>query len=224
MSPPVLPALLLLMALDSPPAPPAARSEPPARAAPPAPAPLRTPPLPVHDAVTRAKIRSGIVVAEAKEEEQGGEVFAWVVAKCPPEALFAVLTSHADFAEFMPRLKSVHVVSRTATSERAVQTIDASIQDVTYGLDYAWSRETLRIDFKLAEDLPHDVKAVMGHWQLWPVEGGKATLLEYRSVVEVGRYVPGFIRSYLADRGAKDTIDAIRKRSEARHAGAQAAQ
>jgi ribosome-associated toxin RatA of RatAB toxin-antitoxin module len=217
----LLSALLSLLAVG--PLADAAVVLPPPASGPAAPAAPRPPPLPAHDPVTNAKVRSGLVITQAKEGDQGGEVSGWAVAKCPPEAVFAVLTHHADFTEFMPRLKSIEVLGRTETGERAVQIIDASVQDVKYGLDYTWQRDALRVDFRLAEDLPHDVKAVQGHWQLWPLDGGKSTLLEYGTVVEVGRYVPGFIRSYLADRGAKDTIDAIRKRSEARHALAQAA-
>ena len=183
------------------------------------------PPLPVIDKVLFARLRNGTLHAESVESagnaEQAGAVRGYAVCRCGFEVLWDVLTDHAQFPKFVPRVKAVEVSRRNATGERALQTVDATISTLKYALDYAWDPRTQRIDFQLAEDAPHDLKAVKGHWQLWPLEGGKQMLIEYQSAVDVGRAVPGFIRGYLADRGVKDTIDAVRKRAEALSAAAQ---
>lgn len=196
-------------------------------AAAPAPAPgaaAEAPPQPALDPVAKAKLRAGVVVSTAAEEASGaaGTATGWAIAKCPPARIFAILTRHDDFAEWMPRMKAIRVLSRGERSERALQTIDASLSDISYALDYSWDPASLRVEFRLAKDVPHELAEVEGHWQLWPLDGGKATLIEYGNKVDIGRYVPAFIRSYLSDRGLKDAVAAVRKRGEEQHAAARA--
>ena len=176
------------------------------------------PPLPKFDKITFAKLRAGRVIAQAQEDGDGsdarGAVRGWAIGRCTPDATWAVLTDHAKFPEFIPRVEKMEISRRTPTGERAVQTIDASVSTLRYALDYQWDRATGRIEFHLVEDLPHDLKAARGGWQIWPLDGGKATLLEYRSAIDTGRAIPGFVRSYLEDRAVKDTLEAVRKRAE----------
>ena len=187
-------------------------------APPPAPVASALPPLPVLDKVLFARLRNGALHAEEVQASgdagSSGAVRGYGVCRCSIEALWEVLTDHAQFPKFVPRVKAMEVSRRTTTGERAVQTVDATISTLRYGLDYAWDPATRRIDFTLAEDLPHDLRAVRGRWQLWPLGDGKQVLMEYQSAVDVGRAVPGFIRSYLADRGVKDTLEAVRTRAE----------
>ena len=176
------------------------------------------PPLPVLDKVLFARLRNGSLHAEtvemAGDAASTGAVRGYGVCRCTMEVLWEVLTDHSQFAQFVPRVKAMEISRRTATGERALQTIDATLKTLRYGLDYVWDPATRRIDFKLAEDVPHDLRAVKGRWQLWPLGEGKQVLMEYQSAVDVGAAVPGFIRGYLADRGVKDTLDAVRKRAE----------
>ncbi len=196
---------------------PRASAEPPPAEPAAAAAPRKSPPpVPSFDNISFAKLRAGIVLSEASEDgNAAGAVRGWSICRCAPDAAWAVLTDHASFPQWMPRMKAVEVSRRTAAGERALQTIDVSISTVKYALDYSWDPATRRIDFHLVQDVPHDLAAVTGGWQLWPLDQGKATLLEYQSQVDVGRAIPGFIRSYLADRGVKDTLEAVRKRAEA---------
>jgi ribosome-associated toxin RatA of RatAB toxin-antitoxin module len=165
-----------------------------------------------------ARLRNGALHAEtvemAGDAESTGAVRGYGVCRCAMEVLWEVLTDHSQFPKFVPRVKAMEISRRNATGERAMQTIDATLKTLRYGLDYVWDPAVRRIDFKLAEDVPHDLRAVKGRWQLWPLGDGKQVLMEYQSAVDVGAAVPGFIRGYLADRGVKDTLDAVRKRAE----------
>ena len=170
--------------------------------------------LPALDQLTLARLRAGrtVAIAVLAEGSPSGSSRALVIAHCPPEAVWAVITDHSRFAEFMPHLAKVEVSRRTANSERALQTVNAVVSTARYALDYRWDEATLRVDFQLADDVPHDVAAVRGHWQLWPFDHG--TLIEYVSAVDLGRTVPGFVRRYLAERGAQDAVEAVRARAE----------
>lgn len=202
------------------PAPPAASDAPipapsPAAASAPTSTTPALPPLPSLDKIIFAKLHAGIIVSEAEDDDgHGGRVHGWAVCRCDIDAVWSVLTNHAPFPEFVPRVAAMEISNRGPNGERALQTIDATIATVKYALDYSWDLPTRHIDFHLVEEVPHDLKSVRGSWQLWPLDHGAATLIDYQSAVDTGRQIPGFIRDYLADRGVKDTMDAVRKRAE----------
>lgn len=177
--------------------------------------PLTAPPRPSFTPVVFAKLRAGIAFSEGVENgASAGSVRGVVIIKAAPAAAFAMLTDHSNFFEFMPRVVSTKVSGRTQRGERSFQVIDAAVTKVSYSLDYRWDPQALRIEFRLAKDVPHEIKEAAGSWQLWELDGGKATLLEYRTSADVGRAVPGFIKSHLQERGVKDAVDAVRKRVE----------
>jgi ribosome-associated toxin RatA of RatAB toxin-antitoxin module len=167
--------------------------------------------LPPLSADTLARLRDGRVVVESEDDGTAGSAHAWALARCGPEAIWAVITDHPHFPEFVPHLKKMEILQHTEIAERSLQTVDAVVATVRYALDYRFDKEHLRIDYQLAPDLPHDIAAARGAWQLWPTEEG--TIIEYSSAVDAGRAVPGFIRSYLARSAASDLLEAVRSRA-----------
>jgi hypothetical protein len=173
------------------------------------------PPLPIIDRIIFAKLHAGIVFSETSDDDgHGGQVHGQAICHCTVDALWAVLTHHANFVEFVPRVTQMEVSLHTDHGERALQTIDASISTVKYALDYEWDAAARHIAFHLVEDVPHDIKAVHGEWQMWPIDHGKAVLVDYRAIIDTGRQIPSFIKSYLADRGVKDNLEAMCLRAE----------
>ena len=167
--------------------------------------------LPLFSAPDLARLRAGETLGDAEIHGNAGSARAWTLAKSEPSQVFRVVTDHAHFPEFIPHLKAVEILQRTERGDRVLQVVDAVISTARYALDYVWDAATLRVDYTLAEDVPHDIRAARGHWQLWPFEGG--TLIEYESAVDLGRSVPGFVRKDLAERGAKNAVEAVRDRS-----------
>ena len=170
--------------------------------------------LPPLTAGQIADLRRGRVVAEATIEGSAGSARALALTRCPREAVWAVLIDHEHFPEFMPHLESVQVLQRTATTERAVQAVNAVVSTVRYALDYKFDKPGFRIDYALAADLPHAIAAARGSWRLERAPGG--TLIEYETTVDAGRPVPDFIKRYLSERAVTKALEAVRKRAEAR--------
>lgn len=166
------------------------------------------------DAQALARLRAGEAVVRTTSGGSAGEARGFIIAPCKPARLWVVLTDHARFPEFIPHMKAVEIVRQTGDTERTLQTVDAVVTTVHYGLDYRFDQAALRIEYQLAADLPHDIAAARGSWQLTPVPEG--TLIEYTSAVDAGRPVPGFIRRYLAERSVEDVLVAVRKRALSR--------
>ena len=167
--------------------------------------------IPPLGAEALARLQAGRVVVESEDHGTAGSAHAWALARCAPEAIWAVITDHAHFPDFVPHLKKMEILQHSESAERSVQTVDAVVATVRYALDYRFDKEHFRIDYQLAPDLPHDIAAARGAWQLWPTSDG--TIIEYSSAVDTGRSVPGFIRSYLARSAASDLLEAVRTRA-----------
>jgi len=169
--------------------------------------------LPPLDTMAKARLHSGRILVETREDgAEKGSVRALGWANCPPEKVWSVITDHSSFPEFMPHLKAVKVSQRSEKGERVFEEVDAVVSMARYTLDFAFDKEAQRVDFALDKSVKNDIAEARGHWQLWPFQRG--TLIEYVSAVDLGRSIPGFIRSYLAERGTEDAVDAIRRRAE----------
>jgi hypothetical protein len=176
---------------------------------------LVAPEKPALDNVTRAKLYANVVIAESSDDgDAAGSARALAIVQTAPAAVFAVLSDHSKFASFMPRIEKIEILRRIDDGERVLQTVNASITTVKYALDYRWDAAALRLEFQMAPDVPSDIKSAVGSWQMWPLDGGKRTLVEYRVRADAGRTVPGFIKRWLQSSGAHDALEAIKKRAE----------
>jgi len=151
------------------------------------------------------------VTVESQEDGSAGSTHATAFAACEPARVWAVITDHRHFPQFVPHLKDLQVLQVSPDFERALQTVDAVVSTVRYALDYHFDRARWHIEYALAKDLPHDIASAHGAWQLAAAEGG--TLIDYRTAVDVGKPVPGFIKRYLARNAATDLLEAVRLRA-----------
>jgi ribosome-associated toxin RatA of RatAB toxin-antitoxin module len=152
-----------------------------------------------------------VEVQSVDDGGSSGSTRAQALAPCGLAKVWAVITDHAHFTEFVPHLRKMEIVARGERTERALQTVDVVVTTVRYALDYRFDEQRWHIDYELVKDLPHDIVAAHGSWQLTAVAGG--TRIDYRSAVDAGKPVPGFIKSYLARSAAVDLLDAVRKRA-----------
>jgi len=126
-----------------------------------------------------------------------------------PETLFEVITSYADYPEFLPEIESASVVAESDGAKR-VRFVLNIVKRVRYTLE-------------LVEDSPRsvrwtlidgDLRANSGSWTLERLpDGVRAT---YRVDVEVGIFVPGAIVSRLVGETLPATLQAFARRAEAR--------
>jgi carbon monoxide dehydrogenase subunit G len=117
-------------------------------------------------------------------------------------------------AEYAPRVKSAVIVEQQADFIRVKMEIDASVTTARYTMRFQLDEPAKVITFRL-DDTAKDntIAAAEGEYRLYEV-APQRTLLVYRSYVDTGRAVPGFIQDYMAKKSVPNLLKAIKKRVE----------
>jgi coenzyme Q-binding protein COQ10 len=103
-----------------------------------------------------------------------------ILANAPPEKVWEVITDFDGYAKLMPDMSVAQVVGRgkdTATVHFTVTVLKVSLIAIStqYTLKYKFNAPR-RADISWVSG---DVKNVNGYWELFPVDGGKKTVVIY---------------------------------------------
>lgn len=143
----------------------------------------------------------------------GRGVGAIVVEKSVAE-VWAVLSRYEDKAEYVPRLTSVKVLEKQPDRLLVHMEVDASVTTARYTawfkLDAAEHTIHWTLDGTARDNTLADVDGEYRLFELAP----ERTLVVYRTYVDTGRSVPGFIQDYMARRSIPDLLKAVKRRVE----------
>lgn len=173
---------------------------------------------PLTDA-ERARVLGGevLVATDAAGSGGGGPQGARAAIRiaAPPGRVFAVMTSCEEALRFVPRLESCRVLETAA---------DGSYELVEQVVNLRWYLPRIRFVFRADYSPPREVRISNvsgglreheGRWTLDPLEGGAATLVEYRVRV-VPRYpVPQWLILATLKRDLPETLRALAARCTA---------
>jgi len=128
---------------------------------------------------------------------------------------FAVLIDFEDYARWSSPITSCHILERSADGLplKVEFALDMTIKTIRYVLEYTFDPPH-GATWKLVSG---DVKAVEGSYRFEPTPSGtKATCAQ---AIDVGFWIPGFIRSTFEAKALRDSVDEFRAAAEARAAG-----
>jgi ribosome-associated toxin RatA of RatAB toxin-antitoxin module len=141
-----------------------------------------------------------------------------VELSAPVELVWQVLTDFASWPRFMPGLRRVRV--RDLGRERVA--IDHETEkmgfDVRFTAITRVNRERLRLDLALDESQRHDLAAMRASWQVTRLPKGRVRV-DFRSDVDSGQPVPGFLERRMIRRSAAETVAALAHEIERRKQG-----
>ncbi|HXX46739.1 MAG TPA: SRPBCC family protein [Myxococcota bacterium] len=129
----------------------------------------------------------------------------------PPQQVWSVLTDFEHWPQFMPLVRETRVQRREGASLWVAQKYRVWLYPMQHTTVYRLEPELGRLDWQLDLSAPHDIAASAGHWELAPVDGGRATLLRYQATVTAGRAVPAFLERMLRDRSLHQMLDGLRR-------------
>lgn len=146
--------------------------------------------------------------------QSAGRGLGAIVIERPIAEVWATLSHYEDKAEYQPRLKTVTVLDRQPGLLRVRMEVDASVTTARYTglfhLDEAEHRIRWELDRSAADNTVADVD---GDYRMFEVSAQR-TLLVYRTYVDAGRAVPGFIQTFLTRRSIPNLLRAIKRRIE----------
>jgi carbon monoxide dehydrogenase subunit G len=155
-----------------------------------------------------------VVLAEVTEpsgdqpRSRGGGAGA-VVVPHPPAVVWTVLVDFESRARWMPNVREIRIARVEGNQVWIAEVLRVLWSDIRITLINTLRPEAGRIEWVLDDTSPHDIAATSGYWYLLPVDGGQ-TLLQYRTAVDSGRPVPGFVESMLTRRSLPQLLERVR--------------
>jgi ribosome-associated toxin RatA of RatAB toxin-antitoxin module len=134
-----------------------------------------------------------------------------LVIEADASACFDAITDYESFPEWQSAVRSVEVLSRDEAGRgRDVRFhVDAKVRKVVYTLRYSYDPpERITWDY-----LEGDVKSVDGEYTLED-RGDGTTLATYSLAIDPGVWLPGPVKSILADQVMKRSVEDLKRRVE----------
>jgi ribosome-associated toxin RatA of RatAB toxin-antitoxin module len=154
-----------------------------------------------------------ILVSDRKEEseELEGMVHADALIRHPPKQVWHVLVDFESRPEYISDVEEIAIVRREGNRVWADEHLRFLFTDVRYRVINTIDPEAGSISWKLDESAPHDIADVQGLWRVTPYSGERETLLSYRTRIDTGRGVPGFVQNLLLRRSLPDFIRSLQE-------------
>jgi hypothetical protein len=165
------------------------------------------------DAEWKRLLEGKVVTGEVREESEGkGErriVTAAAILHAAPEQVWSVLTDWESHPGFMPNAKDTRVRRLEGRRAWISQHLEVFWADIHYGTVWTMEPEEGLARFVLDPDVPHDIAATHGSWRLAPLSA-ESTLVRFRSWIDTGVAVPGFVQRALIKRSLPRVIRGLR--------------
>lgn len=148
-------------------------------------------------------------ITEAPYGAHGRSVVAHVVIKAPPQAVFDTLKDVERFPEFFPFVESARILERRENSLRVEYYAHyARFVDLKSVTERSWD-EPRHVTSSTPSGL---LRGSTATWTLVPHPDG--TDLHYRNSVNVTIPVPGYVASFLVNRGLPEMLENLKRRIE----------
>ncbi len=141
-----------------------------------------------------------------------------VVVAAPPEACFAVLTDFEAYPQWSSPVKRTQVLERRpdGLARRVDFLLDMTVRTIHYVLEYDYDPPH-GASWRLVEG---DLADIAGSYRFVPADGGTRATCE--QAIDLGFWIPGFLRSTLERKALRDSVEEFRRAVEARAAAPRA--
>ncbi len=134
----------------------------------------------------------------------------------PVTDCFAVLVAFEDYPRWSSPITSCRVLEHHADGlpKRVEFLLDMTVKTIRYVLDYTYDRP----HGATWEFVEGDVRAISGEYRF--EEAGGRTTATCSQAIDLGFWLPGFVRSGLEKKALHDSVEEFRQAVEARRRGA----
>ncbi len=173
------------------------------------------PPPPLElDAAAEELLANGEVHVTQEVWDTGGMTVGVIDVRATPEQTMAAVMDLPARVEDIGSLKSVDVYLQTASPERvgAEWLLTVFGTNIIFSVLYDVDREAGWCRYSMDKSRENGIESTEGSYQTYAHNGG--TRLVYRGFSESGRYVPGFIKRWLAGSALVDQMQGMKRRAE----------
>jgi ribosome-associated toxin RatA of RatAB toxin-antitoxin module len=169
----------------------------------------------IYAAADWQKLQEGkVVTTQVSNTDASGAVqstnAASAIIPYPPKEVWSVVTDFESRPRFVPGNKEARIIRREGNRVWIAEHLRIFLMNVRFVVISTLEPEQGSVTWVLDRDAPHDIADTTGSWTVVPLEDGQATLVCYRTWVDSGRAVPGFIEDFLTKRSLPKIVEGIR--------------
>lgn len=162
-----------------------------------------------------ARVEKGEIILESQTQTDAagksrGRGLAIGFINADKNKIIDTILKYEDYPQFMPRVQSTEVYTRTATEVNVKFTIKVVLVKVTYYLMHTVNRDAGYITWTLDKSKKNEIAATDGVWVFKPYKNG--TIVYYSLSVDTGLAVPKSIEDYLTKKDLPNIVSKIRER------------
>lgn len=133
----------------------------------------------------------------------------------PLELVWGVLTDFRTWPHFVPGLKRIAVVSQQADELALRHETESVGMAIVFTARMQVHPDQYRVDLVLDEEASNDLAAMRASWKLTSLDSGRVRV-DFRSSVDSGQPIPGFIERRLLRTSVAETIESFSSEVERR--------
>ena len=176
-------------------------------------------PLDRFSAEQRQKLLAGepvyqLVETKAPDGTTSGHGESYIIINAPVEQCWKIFTEFDKMQEYIPRKTKSVVVSRSGNHAVVDKEFDFYLVTIKYTMLYTIDPEAHRLDFKMDQSRPHDLKDTEGYYQFVKLDDKQTLFIYAATKVDTGLKAPAFIQDYLSSRDLPAVAGNVKKRIE----------
>lgn len=141
---------------------------------------------------------------------------ASAIVPYPPAQVWSVVTDFESRPRFVPGLKSVQILRREGKRLWIAEHLRILLINIRFVVVSTVDVEQGSVTWVMDHSAEHDIADTTGSWTVVPLDGGRETLVQYRTWIDSGRSVPRLAEDFLAKRSLPKIVEGIRSEVQRR--------
>jgi ribosome-associated toxin RatA of RatAB toxin-antitoxin module len=167
-----------------------------------------------------AELTRGEVVQSEDERDPAAHAPTRVAASAlipyPPEPVWQVVTDFESRPQFVPGVKEARILRTDGDRLWVAEHLHAFFLDVRFVTIVTLDPEHGRVSWVMDREAAHDIADTTGSWDVVPLHDRRVTLVRYRTAVDSGKAVPGFVEQFFTARSLPKMVEGVRNQVQRR--------
>lgn len=134
----------------------------------------------------------------------------------PPEPVWQVVTDFESRPQFVPGAKEVRILRTEGDRLWVSEHLHAFFMDVRFVTIVTLDPAHGRVSWVMDHEAAHDIADTTGSWEVVPLQDRRVTLVRYRTMVDSGKAVPGFLERFFTARSLPKMVAGVRHQVQRR--------
>lgn len=165
------------------------------------------------------RLKAGeVIVTEVANVNPDGsqrvDFLAKIFIKASREAIWKVIRDYEKFPEFMPNTQKCKILKQEGETYWVYYEVKVMMVTVHYCLKATGVEKYKRIEFRLDNICPSDIRSTSGYWFLEDAPDGSGTIVHYSTYTDTGIPAPEALAKQAAKKSLPQVVKNVKQRVE----------